>query len=182
MVALLRGHGISSGDSNNGVIRSETGEILIDKKRGVLCVDTPRTAGGYADPGQDIVATGAGVKVGEIKTGATVLISSLDGNPIRTSKHLLITHLTDLQNTGIHYSESARQTLLAWGGLPHLVRDGAATVHITLAEPAAYTVWALSTGGRRLEKVEAKVESGELVFTVRVRGTDGARMLYEVAR
>jgi len=181
LTALLSGKGIASGDET-GVIRSETGEIVIDKKQGVLCVDTPCTAGGYAEPGQTIVASKAGVRIGEIKTGATVAISSLDGKPIRTSKRLLVTHLTDLQNTGIHYAESARQTLLAWGGLPHLVRDGSATVRLTLTDPAACTVWALSTGGRRVEKVQTKVESGELVFAVNVRGVEGARMLYEVKR
>lgn len=181
MHALLSGQGIPNGETN-GVIRSETGEVTIDKKRGVLCIDTPRTAGGYADPGQEIVASGAGVRIGEVKTGATVLISSLDGSPIRTSKRLLVTHLTDLQNTGIRFADSACQTLLAWGGLPHLVRDGSATIRLALAEPAAYTVWALSTGGRRVEKIEAKTKSGELVFTVSIRGSEGARMLYEIAR
>lgn len=166
----------------DGVIRSETGEITIDRKRGVLTLDTPRTAGGYADPGQTIAAGGAGVKLEGFTVGATLFVSSLDDQPIRSAKRLLVTHLTDLQNTGGNYAESARQTLLGWGTLPHLVRDGAATVRVALAEPAAYTVWALSTGGRRLEKVAANVEAGELVFTARVRGTDGARMLYEVTR
>ena len=181
LTALLARKGVPSG-ATNGIIRSESGEIAIDKERGVLCVDTPCTAGGYAEPGQDIVASGAGVKVGELKTGATLVVSSLDGKPIRASKRLLVTHLTDLQNTGIRYAESARQTLLAWGGLPHLVRDGSATVRIAVADPQAWTVWALSTGGRRVEKVESRTESGDLVFTASVRGSDGARLLYEATR
>ncbi len=166
----------------DGAIRSETGEIVIDKKRGVLRIDTPRTAGGYADAGQEIDAATAGVKVAGITTGATLFVNSLDANPIKSSKRLLVTHLTDLQNTGASYSETARQTLLGWGTLPHLVRDGAATVRIAVVEPAAYSVWALSPGGKRLEKLEAKVEGAELVFTAKVRGPDGARMLYEIAR
>jgi len=165
-----------------GVIRSETGEIVIDKKKGVLTIDTPCGAGGYADPGQEISARNAGVKVDGLSIGATVFVTSLDKNPIRKSTRLLVTHLTDLQNTGIKYSESARQNLYAWGTLPHLVRDGSATVRITLAEPSSYTVWALSPGGKRLEKIDAKVDAGELVFTAKIRGPDGARMLYEVAK
>ena len=127
---------------------------------------------------------GAGVRIDGFTAGATVFISSLDpgGAPIRTSRRLLVTHLTDLQDTGTRYGEAARQTLLEWGNVPHLVRDGAATVHIALAEPAAYTVWALSTGGRRTEKVAASVADGQLVFTAAVRGAEGARMLYEIAR
>lgn len=58
------------------------------------------------------------MRVNELTTGATVFVSSLDGNPIRTSKSLLVTHLTDLQNTGARYAEGARQTLLEWGLCP----------------------------------------------------------------
>ena len=182
VASLLRERGIKTGEDNDPIIRSGTGEIVIDKKRGVLTIDTPRSAGGYGDPQEEIVASRAGVKVNGITTGATVIVNSLDANPIRTSNRLLVTHLTDLQNTDIHYAESARKTLLEWGGLPYLVREGSATVRITLNEPGAYTVWSLATNGRRLGKVEAKVEGRELVFTARVRSADGARMLYEVAR
>ncbi|MCE0496364.1 MAG: hypothetical protein LV481_00250 [Methylacidiphilales bacterium] len=163
-------------------IRSETGEITIDPAGSVLTIDTPRSAGGYADAGQAIDSPKAGVRIDGLTTGATVFVNSLDDAPIKSSKRLLVTHLTDLQNTGERFGEGAHQTLLAWGGLPHLVRDGSATVHVTLADPASYSVWALSTGGKRLEKVETKVDLGQLVFTANVRGPDGARMLYEIAQ
>jgi hypothetical protein len=167
---------------SNGAIRSETGELSIDPGKGTLRFDTPRTAGGYADPGNAIVAEHAGLRIDGIDVGATVFLTSLDGQPIRRSGRLLLTHLTDLQNSGVRYAEAARQTLLAWGGLPHLVRDGAATVHIALAEPVAYTVWALSTGGRRLEQVATSIAADGLTIPLRVRGPDGARMLYEIVR
>ncbi|HSI83358.1 MAG: hypothetical protein ACAI35_14260 [Candidatus Methylacidiphilales bacterium] len=164
------------------LIRSETGEISILPKEGVLVIDTPKSAGGYAEPGKTILAEKSGVQIDGLTTGATVFVNSLDPSPIRTSRRLLVTHLTDLQNTGVRYGEAARQTLYEWGKLPYLVRDGAATVHISLAEPGAYSVYALTTSGKRLEKLETKVEAGQLVFTVAVRGKDGARMLYDVVR
>jgi hypothetical protein len=182
VAALLGERHLMPAADSAGVIRSEGGEIAIDQRQGVLTIDTLRTAGGYADPGHAIAAPAAGVRVEDVTTGATVFVSSLDGAPIRSASRLLVTHLTDLQNTGASYGESARQTLLAWGGLPHLVRDGGATVRIALAEPAAYRVWALSTSGRRLEQVAASSSPDGLSFAVRVRGPDGARMLYEVAK
>jgi len=163
-------------------IQSETGEIAIDPGNVVLTVDTPRSAGGFADAGKSIDAPNAGVHIDGVTTDATVFVNSLDGAPIKSSKRLLVTHLTDVQNTGAHFGEGARQTLEAWGGLPHLVLDGAATVHVALDDPSAYTVWALATDGKRLEKVNAKTDAGQLVFTASVRGTDGARMLYEISR
>lgn len=164
----------------DGVQRSETGEVVIDSKRGVLTIDTPRSAGGYADPGLTIDAAKSGVRVDGLTFGATVMVSSLDGAPIRSARRLLVTHLTDLQNTGAKYNESSRQSMTDWGKLPHLVHDGAASVQIALAEAGRYQVWALSGGGRRLEKVAAVAGPGGLTIPLRVRGPEGARMCYEV--
>ncbi len=179
VAALLRERKLL-GSGPDSLIRSETGEIQSDRTLGVLTIDTARTAGGYAEPGQAISATAAGVRIDAFTTGATMFVSSLDLTPLRNAKRILVTHLTDLQNSGAIYGESARQTLLAWGDLPHLVRDGAATIHLTIAAPATYHVWALSTSGRRLEEVPTTVANDGLSFTVRVTGADGARMLYEV--
>jgi hypothetical protein len=102
--------------------------------------------------------------------------------PIRSSKRLLVAHLTDLQNTGGTYAEPALQVLLAWGKLPHLVHTGTATVRLSLNDASQYKVYSLSTSGRRIGEVPAKAEGGKLVFTCDVKGPEGARMMYEVAR
>lgn len=180
--ALLAERRIPSGAGADGVTRSETGELAFDQKRGLLTIDTPRTAGGYAEPGLAIDAAGAGVRIDGMSIGATVFVAAVDQAPIRTSRRILVTHLTDLQNTGVQYGESARQNLNAWGGLPHLVRDGAATVRLALAEPGAYQVWALTTSGKRTAEIPATVDGGSLVIPLRVRGAEGARLLYEVVR
>ena len=114
---------------------------------------------------------------------ATVWVSALDAEPIRTSRRLLVTHLTDLQNTEIRYREEARQTLLDWGKLPHLVRAGQAEVVVRLADAPKYRVWALAPSGRRLTGVPVSADAGNLRFVADVAGdtTAGARMLYEVA-
>ena len=114
---------------------------------------------------------------------ATVWVSALDRNPIRKSQRLLVTHLTDLQNTNIKYAEPARQTLLAWGQLPHLVRAGKAEVKIRLNSPRKYHVYALSPRGQRMGEMPVTVQGNTLQFTADVAGdsSGGARMLYEVA-
>jgi len=163
--------------------RSETGEVTIDGPRDRLVLDTPRTAGGYAPAGQSIETTRGGVRITIEGADATVWVSALDQNPIRQSRHLLVTHLTDLQNTGIQYAEASRQTLLDWGHLPHLVRAGKADVSIELESPGSYHVWALAPSGKRLAEVPAKAGAGTLRFTADVAGdaAAGARMTYEVA-
>ncbi|MBM3838568.1 MAG: hypothetical protein FJ398_11500 [Verrucomicrobia bacterium] len=162
---------------------SETGEITIDGRRDVLVLDTPRTAGGYAPAGTSIEAGQGGVRVQVEGRDATVWVSALDGKPIRQSQRLLVTHLTDLQNSNIRYAEEARQTLRDWGRLPHLVRAGKAEVSIRLEQPAQYKVWALAPSGKRLAGVPALLRERALVLKADVAADPeaGARMLYEVS-
>jgi hypothetical protein len=163
--------------------RSETGEITIDGARGEMILDTPRTAGGYAADGQEIAAGKAGVHIRIQGSDATVWVTALDQEPIRSSKRLLVTHLTDLQNSEIKYTEAPRQTLLDWGHLPHLVKAGRAEVAVQVKSPKDFKVWALSPAGRRLAEIQTRSERGSLVFTADVAGDReaGARMLYEIA-
>ena len=187
LVELLRQRGILSAsnptDPGANVFQCETGEITIDGPRDRLTLDTPRTAGGFA-PAGDSIRTVHGVQILVQDTDATVWVSSLDDQPIPGSRRLLVTHLTDLQNTDIRYAERARQTLLDWGRLPHLVRAGRAEVRLQLRDPGAYRVWALSTSGKRLAAVPRRATAGELTFTADVAafGEHGAVLCYEIAR
>jgi hypothetical protein len=162
--------------------QSETGEITIDAPGDLLVLDTPRTAGGCARAGQTLETSRGGVRVTLEGSDATVWVSALDGQPIRSSRRLLVTHLTDLQNSGIQYAEAARQTLLDWGQMPHLVRAGKAAIALRLQTPQAYRVWVLAPSGKRLAEAPAQVEGDTLRFTADVAGdpSAGARLLYEV--
>lgn len=164
--------------------QSETGEVTINGPENKLVLDTSRTAGGFAPAGESFTAENGGVTIRVVDADATVWVSALDDREIRNSRRLLVTHLTDLQNTGIRYGEVARQTLLEWGALPHLVRAGKADVSVRLQSVARYKVWALSPSGRRLALLPTTIEGGALKFTADVAGdaSAGARMLYELAR
>ena len=63
---------------------------------------------------------------------ATVWVSALDGKPIAQSSHMLLTHLTDVQNNGIEYADPDLTILLKWGWLPHLMRRGTAHIELSL--------------------------------------------------
>jgi hypothetical protein len=170
-------------DPDKHVFQSKGGGVLIDAPKDTLVLDTARTAGGYAPAGQTIVTT-HGFEAAVREADATVWASSLDRKPIVESRRILVTHLTDCQNTGIRYAEKARRTLLAWGGLPHLVRAGKAEVRLKLGNAAGLKVYALATSGKRLGEVPSKVDGGALVFTADVAGAakdQTAVMCYEVA-
>jgi len=160
------------------VFESDTGQLTVDGPADTLTINTPRTAGVYAPEGSRVRA--GAVEVVVTKTDATVWVSSLDGAPIASAKRLLITHLTDLQNTSIRYGDLDRRLLLDWGGLPHLVLDGTAMVRIRVKNASRARVWGLTTGGKRVSPVRTSVESGMLVVPLSVDAGGKARMLYEV--
>jgi len=160
-------------------LTNTVGALAMDQARGAFTLDTRQTVGGFAESGcfaaGPLTVTVAGAP-------ATVWVSALDRSAVAESGRLLLTHLTDVQNTGVRYAERARKTLLSHGKLPHLVRVGQAEVSLALKRPESYAVYALATNGRRLGKVPSQVADGRLRFTASVAGEDGARMLYEIFR
>ena len=151
--------------------------IALDRTRGTFRIVTEKTAGGFT-PSGTIQAGAVAFDAGAVAT--TLWASSLDDRPLATSRRMLVTHLTDVQADGNVYADPETRTLLKWGAYPPVVRNGRARVALALAHPASFTVWALETTGRRLEKMPVSVVDGKLVFTADVKGPAGARMLYEV--
>ncbi|MEI6519789.1 MAG: hypothetical protein WCO98_07080 [bacterium] len=166
-------------DLNKNIFQSESGEFTVDSRADVFTLNTPNTFGGYAPAGSKIIGTNMEISI--IETGATVTVTSMDNRPIKDSSRMLITHLTDLQDTNTKYAEKARRTLLAWGSLPYLVRTGTATVKIKVKDPAKTKVWGVTTAGKRTEEIKITVEGGQVVIPLDVNDNGKARMLYEVA-
>jgi hypothetical protein len=181
VLAALKAHGWLSKNATDlsaNVIQSETGELLVDAPKDMLVINTPMTAGGYAREGQTISAGSVSVKID--KTDSTVWVSSMEGKPIGKSKRLIVTHLTDLQNTGAKFGEKSRKTLLEWGRTPHLVKAGSATVTLRMDSARSARAWALTTSGKRAGEIPVVAKNKELTLKLDVAGPDGARMMYEV--
>lgn len=182
MLELLRQKGWLAADNvtelKTARLQSETGELTIDAPADVFTVDTPHTAGGYAPAGKTVTTRALTVEI--LDTPATVWVSSLTDRPIAESRRLLVTHLTDLQNTDARYADRERTVLLSWGSLPHLVRAGTAVVRLRLANSQAARVWSLASSGRRTGTVSCEVNNGELVIRLSIDGDGRARMLYEI--
>ncbi|MBQ7666798.1 MAG: hypothetical protein IJS46_02255 [Kiritimatiellae bacterium] len=153
-----------------GATKPGDGAVSIDRDTGTLLLDTPRTAGGFAESGRHDagpLSFDLASPEGARDVPATVWVSSLDGAPVAESSHILLTHLTDVQNSDIEYADSALTILLKWGHLPHLMRKGAAGIELRLAPDAhdgtscasTWRVFRLSPSGRRLAEVPCAVES-----------------------
>ncbi|HEX2949404.1 MAG TPA: hypothetical protein VHV83_07525 [Armatimonadota bacterium] len=158
--------------------QSENGELTVNGPADVFTLDTDRTAGGFAPAGTTMTLKAATITVE--KTDATVWVSSLDAQSISTSGRLLITHLTDLQNTDMVYADQGKHITVSWGRVPYLVAAGSATVKLRLAHPEKAKVWGLATDGTRLQPITTRIENGMLVIPLDINAGGKARMLYEV--
>jgi hypothetical protein len=158
--------------------QSPNKQLSIIPAEDTMILDTARTAGAFAPAGTSIDTEAARITI--LDTDATVWASSLDDSPLTQSPHILITHLTDLQNTEARFAEQERQTLLSWGKLPHLVRNGRAKVLIRSTRPGTPKAWALRTDGERLATLPVTKTAEGVEIALAVKGQNGAQFIYEL--
>lgn len=153
--------------------------LVVDGKAGTMTIDTPLTCGLFAEGGR-MRAGALTVDCGDVP--ATVWASSLDGKPLVDSSRILLTHLTDVQNTGTTYEDDTMCVLTAWGELPHLMRNAKARVGLVLS-PGKFEVFALDGDGSRRRAVPCVIKDGRLAFVADI-GADpaSATYMYEIVR
>ena len=164
-------------------------DIAVDREAGWFKVATPRTCAVFAEGGTHeagaLNAKFGGGTEPSVQNSATIWASSLDGEPLAASKHILVGFLTDLRNTGAEMEEEEAAILVRkWGTPPHLVRAGKAHVKLALA-PATddWRCYALSQGGRRLTEVPAaRTEDGRLALDLDNAAAGTATMFWELVR
>ncbi len=153
--------------------------FVIDGKMGTLVIDTPRTCGFFSEGGR-MRAGCLAADCGDVSS--TVWASSLDGKPLAESSRILLTHLTDVQNTDTTYEDDSLRVLLNWGRLPHLMRSGKAKVALALS-PGDFEVFSLDGDGSRRRKVASAFKKGKLVFTADIASDpQAATYIYEITR
>ncbi len=158
---------------------SEEDDLQLDRDNGVLKLSTQRMCGIYASQGKHT----AGILTAEISgAAATVCLCSLDGKELSKSRHMLLTHITDVQGDGTVYADSKRKILLRWGRGALLERGSA---HVTIAIPGkkACKVYETDTSGRRVESLPCQRDRQGLSFTVSTANDrNEGRIYYEICR
>lgn len=124
-------------------------------------VENLARAGGFTEEGS--------ITVGDMHAvvsdaPATVWARSLDGNPIASSRRILVAHITDVQPKGSKYADEDMNILLSWGDHRRMVmRRGMAGISLRVA-PGDYVVHALNADGTRRGVLPARMEDGRLRF------------------
>ena len=159
-------------EATNGAVESSS--VIIDRDTGCFVVKTPRTCGGFAERG--IIDAGA-LRADVGLTAATVWVSALDGQSIESSDRLLLTHLTDVQNSGTTYADAAQTVLTDWGCLPQLMRRGTIRAVVRL-HPGPWKVFAITSDGTRHHAVPSSYTIDGIRF-LSDNGADASEAIYQ---
>ena len=162
------------------VVTSPNGEVKVDRARGSITVDTPRTAGGFVDKPGTVETSRFRA---EIEGGsASAWVSSLDKRPIKETDRLLVCLVGDVQNDGIEYEDETMRVLRRWGKQEgRIAQRVAAAISVSLANAPGWRVFALNPDGSRKREVESVFRDGRLSFRADIGGDpEEAEFCYEI--
>ncbi len=163
------------------ILESDNGEALLEANKGLFEVNTPRTAGGVARPGETIHTQMLDAKVEGAR--AVIWASSLDDKPLDRSARILLVHVTDVENTDMLFRGQDKRVLETWGRLPYLVRAGSATVTLRCMHPEGFKAWRLDASGERVAPLPIHIQGDHLVVDLSTAGpNDQATLYFEIAR
>jgi hypothetical protein len=141
-------------------VKSSTGQLKIDYKRGLLLINTPRSQGATGFFSGDDAA----LKLHDVTllfkgNYGTVLVTSLDGEKINKSKHILIQVLTEDSN---HKWETSKITgkkfrrLDSVGNSPLIVKEIAGLVTFPKMKSNEWSIWKLDIHGKRMSLLKSQ--------------------------
>ncbi len=99
---------------------------------------------------------------GTVGEFAAATITSADGEPLATAKHILVTLVSKVENQDMSWNTARTSVGSKWGHGPTVASGVGAEIRIKSSSAA--TVWALDGAGRRTLKVPATLAAGWLEF------------------
>lgn len=138
---------------------SADSQVILDRSAGTFAVATPFSETVTLPRGELAAKL---LRVKKADTFMTVAAISLDRRPLAGSRSVLVIHLTDVANTGMHFGNGAKTRLIGWGTLPLLLRRG--TAEIEISTDSSWRVTALRTDGAPLGRVASDFQNGIFHF------------------
>jgi hypothetical protein len=164
-------------DADKGVFISDTGEIVLDARKGNFSISTSRGEWFVTNNAASIRNANASVVT---KDGPqTVAVVTLDGRDLARSERLLVIHVTEQVNSDEKFDTNDMTILTEWGDLPHLMRAGKATLSVDTA--VALKAWALNLKGERVREVPVTHKNGIMTITLDNTVGGDATLAYELA-
>ncbi|MCS6861129.1 MAG: hypothetical protein NZT92_12505 [Abditibacteriales bacterium] len=134
-------------------VRSATGELRWDYSRGLLTVNAPQAqaASGFLSKAQAIPLNDVTIET-DVEYG-TIVVVSLDGNPLKTSKKILVQAMTEDTNFGWTAPGQGLRPIQSLGGPPLVVRKLSGTLAFRRPDASACRVTALDPRGYPMKQV-----------------------------
>jgi hypothetical protein len=160
-------------DARSNVVTSRTGELAWDQGRGVCRLDSPRAQGACGFLKGAGVITLGDVAIRSENAYASVLAVSLDGEPLRSSRRVLVQVGTVARPRGwsveeAEFTPEGRDRpvrgfrVVSTGSTPWMVED--ARVGLTVRSPHLRAAEALDANGMPAGAVAAKAERGAVAL------------------
>lgn len=135
-------------DRERQIVTSSTGELQLDYGRGVLKLNAPSAQGASGDLKSAGPITLRDVRIECPLDVAHIVLVALDGQPLRTSRRILLQAMSEEKNTGfMAVPQGAIQLIESAGKNPWQVRNLAGTIHLTRSDAASLNVTALDLNG-----------------------------------
>lgn len=172
----------SSTVGGNGDYGSPSGSqpVSLDRSKGVMSVASSQTVGVLAPVGTTVTA--GGLQASFTGHRGALWISTLDGRSISQSRRMLMTFLTDVQNTGARFTGPDREVIETFGTTPYLLRAGTAQVTLNLDEPSLARVFRLDMAGNRVAEVTPSLTASGISFAAPNSGSGWATFYYEIVK
>ena len=153
--------------------------LEMDDKTGVLKLNTPYTCGIFAPEG---TYTSSVLTANISGVPGTVCLTSLDRKELNDSKHMLLSHITDVQGDGTEYADEERKILLKWGK-GTLLERGKAQITLNTKRAQKLKVYELDTAGRRVRQLATQNTTNGITFNVSTDNEDReGRIYYELTK
>ena len=168
-ISKLRLAGVLSAQNQTNakarVYQSDTNEILVDAPQRLARVITPRTeAISFERISSPYVLN---VLTIDAASGpALVALSSLDGETIEKSAHLLLIFATDARNSDMKFRDSDQRTIKSYGRFPVLIKHERVRLRINPAAVGSWSLTSLHLNGEMGDPLEVAADGSSLTFTL----------------
>lgn len=157
------------------VKKSDTGELMIDRKHNYGVIDSDRTKCAYGFLAKNGTVDFKGAKITCETDFAVIAMSSLTDDPIVHSDNILLTTVGRAENTGL---ETKGDAMIEIGKPPVQVEVIKAEIELE-ADGGDRNVWAISPEGFYIGTVPTVYKDGKLKFTV---GNTSQSMYYLIVK
>ena len=160
---------------------SSTGELILNAKQGTFQVITPRSEAALLPEGKR--SAGNCLLVSNRHGFGAFLAAAMDDAELRSSRRILLLHLTESRNSGQTFSSAEKEVMESWGTLPLLVRHGEAEITIR-GDFRQHKLYAVDLTGARRQQLPLLCNDGKrLMFTASVlRNPAEPTLVYELVK